>query len=121
MTRQTPPKKGDVYWIDPNPVSGKEMQSRHRFVVVTPTKINELGISMAVPITSGGSFARNMGITVPISGYDTSGVAVCNQIRSFDILARVKAGTALFIETLGEDLMAEIVGRVLSVIEPASE
>ena len=46
---------------------------------------------MAVPVTSGGVFARNLGLTVPISVYDTSGVAVCNQIRSFDIEERVRA------------------------------
>ncbi|MEI6791052.1 MAG: type II toxin-antitoxin system PemK/MazF family toxin [Myxococcaceae bacterium] len=121
MSRHNTPKKGDVYWIDPNPVSGKEMHNKHRFVIITPEEINALGIVMAVPITSAGPFARNMGLTVPISGYDTNGVAVCNQIRSFDILARVKAKTASYVETLDEDLISEIVTRVLSVIEPAIE
>ena len=25
------PQRGDVYWIDPNPVAGREMRDRHRF------------------------------------------------------------------------------------------
>lgn len=62
------PQRGDVYWIDPNPVAGREMRDRHRFVVVTPSEINKLGISMTVPVTSGGAFARLKGLTVPLMG-----------------------------------------------------
>jgi mRNA interferase ChpB len=107
-----------VYWIDPNPVSGREMRDRHRFVVITPREINALGISITVPITSAGAFARLKGLTVPILGHDTTGVAVCNQVRSFDIQAREHAGSARYIETLDTDTAAEIVARVLSVIDP---
>jgi mRNA interferase ChpB len=113
------PQRGDVYWIDPNPVAGREMKDRHRFVVVTPSEINKLGVAITVPITSGGAFARLTGLTVPILGHDTSGVAVCNQARSFDIQARVLAGSARFIETLDEDTAQEIVSRLLSVLDPA--
>jgi mRNA interferase ChpB len=119
MTGHKHPQQGDVYWIDPNPTSGKEMKDKHRFVIITCGKINSLGIAMAVPITTGGAFARKMGLTVPINGYDTIGVAVCNQIRSFDIDARIKLRKASYIETLDTDLTSEIVSRVLSVIEPA--
>ncbi len=112
------PQRGDVYWIDPNPVAGREMRDRHRFVVVTPLEINKLGVSITVPITSGGAFARLKGLTVPIFGSDTTGVAVCNQARSFDIQARVLAGTARYIETLDAVTADEIVSRLLSVLEP---
>lgn len=118
MRRRTP-RQGDVYWIDPNPVSGREMRDRHRFIVITPGAINALGVAMTVPVTSGGEFARQRGLTVPIIGYDTQGVAVCNQVRSFDIEAREKAGTARYLETLDEATIDEIVARVLSIIEPA--
>ena len=72
-----------------------------------------------VPITSGGTFARENGLTVPISGRDTQGVAVCNQVRTFDLEAREKAGTVRYLETLDAPTMAEIINRVLSVIDPA--
>jgi mRNA interferase ChpB len=113
------PKRGDIYWIDPNPVSGREMKDRHRFVIITPLEINKLGISIAVPITTGGHFSRLTGLTVPILGHDTTGVAVCNQVRSFDIEARVRAGTARYIETIDDATMNDIINRVLSVIDPA--
>ncbi|KQZ94716.1 MULTISPECIES: type II toxin-antitoxin system PemK/MazF family toxin [unclassified Pseudomonas] len=119
MVRRQPPKRGDVYWIDPNPVAGREMMNRHRFVVITPSEINSLGVSMTVPITSGGSFSRHVGLAVVISGYETNGVAVCNQVRSFDIEQRVRDGSARFIERLDDATMSDIIARVISAIDPA--
>jgi mRNA interferase ChpB len=118
VKRRQVPQRGDVYWIDPNPLVQREMKDRHCFVVVTPREINALGIATTVPVTGGGGFARLTGLTVPITGHDTTGVAVCNQVRSFDIQARERAGTAKYIETLDPSIAEEIVARVLSVIDP---
>lgn len=118
MNARRVPQRGDVYWIDPNPVAGREMRDRHRFVVVTPSEINKLGIAMTVPVTSGGAFARLKGLTVALIGSDTTGVAVCNQVRSFDIQARVMAGSARYVETLDTLTADEIVSRLVSVLEP---
>lgn len=119
MIRSNVPQRGDVYWIDPNPVAGREMKDRHRFVVITPREINALGVSMTVPVTTGGAFTRNIGLAVPITGHETTGVAVCNQVRSFDIDARMRVGSARFIERLDQSTMDEIVARVVSAIDPA--
>jgi len=121
MSRRRAIQCGDVYWINPNPTSGREMKDRHRFVVITPKEINALGIAMMVPVTSGGKFSRNMGLTVPIMGHDTTGVAVCNQVRSFDIEERVKDHSAKYIEKLDAATINEIVNRVISVIDPADD
>ena len=118
MVRSSVPRRGDVFWIDPNPVAGREMKDRHRFVVITPREINALGVAMTVPITTGGVFTRSAGLAVPITGHETTGVAVCNQLCSFDIEARVRAGSARFIETLDDATMHEIVERVVSAIDP---
>jgi len=119
VIRRRTPQRGDVYGIDPNPTSGREMHDWHRFVVITPGEINVLGLVMTVPVTSGGMFARETGLTVPIIGHDTQGVAVCNQVRTFDIEAREKSGSACFVETLDAATAEEIVSRVLSIIDPA--
>ena len=119
MTSRRIIQRGDVYWIDPNPISGREMQDKHRFVVITSKEINALGIAMTVPVTSGGKFSRDMGIAVSIMGHDTTGIAVCNQVRSFDIEARVKAGSAKYIETLDTITIDDIVNRVISILDPA--
>lgn len=118
MVRSSIPRRGDIYWIDPNPVSGREMKDRHRFVVITPREINALGVCMTVPVTTGGAFSRNVGLAVVITGHETTGVAVCNQVRSFDIEARVRNGTARFVETLDPETIGEIVARVVSAIDP---
>ncbi|MFN7102034.1 MAG: type II toxin-antitoxin system PemK/MazF family toxin [Pseudorhizobium sp.] len=121
MIRSNVPRRGDVFWIDPNPVAGREMKNRHRFVVITPREINALGVAMTVPITTGGAFTRDVGLAVPITGHDTTGIAACNQVRSFDIAARIQQKTAQYIETLDATTMNEIVARVVSAIDPAPE
>lgn len=121
MIRSNVPRRGDVFWIDPNPVAGREMKNRHRFVVITPREINVLGVAMTVPITTGGAFTRDVGLAVPVTGHDTTGIAVCNRVRSFDIAARLQQKTAQYIETLDAATMSEIVARVVSAIDPAPE
>src|SRR3990167_4625068 len=98
--------RGDVYWLDPSPTVGREIKGIHRFIVIT------------VPVTTGGNFARQAGFAAPITGHDTSGVAICNEIYSFDLAARVKAGTATYVETLDKVIIEDIIDRVVSIIDP---
>ena len=118
MTLRRAAAAGDIYWIDPNPVAGRDMRDRHPFVVITPKDINALGVAMVVPVTSSGAFARGMGLTVPVSGQRISGVAVCNQVRSFNLAARERDGTARYAETLDQHIARQIITRVVSVIDP---
>lgn len=74
---------------------------------------------MTVPIATGGKFLRDSGLTVVITGHDTTGVAVCNYVRSFDLEARVRAGSAGFVESLSSVIIDEIINRVISIINPA--
>ena len=74
-----------------------------------------------MPVTSGGDFSRRNGLTVPITGHDTKGVALCNQLRAFDISARVKTGGARYVETLNPSISDEIVNRVVSIIDPEND
>ncbi len=85
MVRGKVPRRGDVNWIDPNPVSGREIEDPHRFVVITPHQIDALGVSMTVPITTGGSFARDVGLAVRVTGHVTTGVAVCNHVPALTL------------------------------------
>lgn len=39
MSKSHVPQKGDVYWIDPNPISGREMKDKHRFVVIPQKRL----------------------------------------------------------------------------------
>ncbi|MFP5075767.1 type II toxin-antitoxin system PemK/MazF family toxin [Rhizobium sp. YIM 134829] len=120
MIRSAVPKRGDVYWIDPNPAAGREMKDWHCFVVITPQPINMLGVSMTVPITTDGDFTRRAGLAVAVTGHAINGVALCNQVRSFDIPARVQQKRARYQETLDSATMDAIIDRVLSAIDPAT-
>lgn len=121
MKPQAPriPDVGDVYWVNPNPAAGRELKNRHRFIAITPRQINALGVTMMVAVVSGGQGARIEGLTVPIQGYDTAGVAVCTQVRSFDL--RAVERDAQYIEKLDGILMGEIIRKVVSIIDPAPE
>ena len=119
MVRNSVPNRGDVYEIDLNPVVGNEMRDTHRCVVVSPREINMLGLCLLVPITTGGNFIRKAGLAVHISGHDTTGVALCNEIRSLDVVARLKNRTARHIERLDESTTSEIINRVVSILESA--
>lgn len=119
MVRANIPKRGDVFIVDLNPVIGREMKDEHRCVVITPREINTIGTCVVVPITTGGQLARNAGLAVNISGHKTTGVALCNQVRSLDLAERARQKTARYIETLDENTMADIVMRVVSMIDPA--
>ncbi|MBP9725940.1 MAG: type II toxin-antitoxin system PemK/MazF family toxin [Gammaproteobacteria bacterium] len=121
MKRNKSVNRGDVYWVDPNPIAGREMKDCHRFVVITPKEINALGVVMMVPITSGGVLVQAKGLTVPILGHNTTGVAVCNQVRTFDIESRVSSKTACYIETLDVATIDNIINRVISIIDPYVE
>ncbi|MET0174082.1 MAG: type II toxin-antitoxin system PemK/MazF family toxin [Agrobacterium vaccinii] len=119
MVRSNVPKRGDVFLIDLNPVVGNEMKDEHRCVVITPKEINDVGLCLVVPITTGGMFTRKAGLAVNISGHRTTGVALCNQVRSLDIARRIAQKRAKFLETLDDATMQEIVARVVSMIDPA--
>lgn len=119
MSNTQSAQPGDVYWIDTRSSSGPEINEQHRFVVISPKEINQLGIALAVPITTGGSFAQKMGLTVSVTGSkNTKGLAVCNQLRSFDLQVRIRQGQARYIDSLKPEMTSEVTRRVLSVIQP---
>jgi len=117
LIRRRIPSPGDIYWINLNPTAGSEIRDRHRFVVITPAEINRLGPVTCVPISSGAQHARQNGLTVAIAGHDTTGVAICNQLRTFDLVARAK--DVQYVETLDPQTRREILNRVTSIIDPA--
>lgn len=117
MVKKGVPERGDVYLVNPNPVKGKELENEHRFVVISPYEINKFGVSMAVAVVTVGAGARLGGLTVPIQGHQTSGVAVCNQVRTFDLRER----GAKYLERLDEALISEIIRKVVSIIDPEEE
>ena len=84
-------KRGDIYLVSLDPTLGHEQQGTRPVLVVSPDRFNTLTrVPIAVPITSGGAFARNAGFTVSLAeaGTRTTGVARCDQPRPLDLAAR---------------------------------
>lgn len=104
------PSRGNVYWI---------CDKTRRVVVISPQEINALGLCIVAPIVDLPIGLLDSGLIVSVHSERTSGVVVCNQLRSVDIQAREQIGDASFIEVLSHSVMAEVVARAASVIDPA--
>ncbi len=113
------PKRGEIYCINPNPVAGREMRDRHYWIVVTPEAVNVHGVSIAVVISTAAEGARGIGLAVPVSGDGVTGVAICSQVRSFDIRARVLNGSASYAGRVDATTVDEIAARLAGLVDPA--
>jgi mRNA-degrading endonuclease toxin of MazEF toxin-antitoxin module len=109
------PKRGDIVRLNFNPSAGHEQQGMRPVIVLSPEAFNRFGSALLCPITRGGAFARGKSWTVPLTGvgFATDGVVLCNQVRVLDYEAR----GAVFVEAVPEELTAEVLARVATLIE----
>ena len=112
------PKRGEIYAINPNPVVGREMRDRHYWIVLTPEAVNVHGLAIAVVISTVAAGARAAGLTVSIMADGVTGVAICTQVRSFDLWARIADGSASLAAIADPVTVGEIAARVASLIDP---
>jgi mRNA-degrading endonuclease toxin of MazEF toxin-antitoxin module len=85
-------------------------------LIVSPDKFNVLTrLPIVVPITSGGSFARNAGFTVSLAaaGTRTTGVIRCDQPRPIDLPAR----NGRKLESVPANIVDEVLARLLTIFE----
>jgi mRNA interferase ChpB len=61
-------KRGDIYSVDLEPVSGREQKGRRPVLIVSTTDYNKHFAPLVCPITGGGETAREKGFAVPVSG-----------------------------------------------------
>ncbi len=82
------PKRGSVYWFDPEPVKGSEIRKIRPCVVVSPDEMNKhLKAVVVVPLTS--TIQQwPFRLTINLLGQKSS--AACDQLRAVDV-ARLKA------------------------------
>lgn len=94
-----------------DPAEGHEQKGLRPVLVVSPDRFNALTrVPIVVPITSGGSFARQAGFTVSlaVAGTRTTGVVRCDQPRPIDLVAR--HGRRL--EAVPVDVIDEVLEKV---------
>lgn len=114
------PKKGEIWYVNPDPTSGKELRNPHYFIVVSEQALNKaLGVAICCPISTGGNAARSQSVTVAIDGNSTksgtiTGVILCHQVRALDLYAR----EAKFSTEAESYLVDEVVMKLVDLIDP---
>lgn len=114
------PHRGDILSINTNPVAGREMRDRHYWIVLTPEPVNKLGLAICVVVSTAAEGARAAGLTVRVVADGVTGVAICTQVRSFDLMARLQDGSATRASAAPADVVDEIAARIASLIEPTA-
>lgn len=111
--RRYTPRRGDIVRLAFDPASGHEQQGARPALIVSPEAFNRFGLALACPITHSGAFARGKAWTVPLSGLATDGVVLCNQVKTLDWKAR----RAELIEVAPTESVAEVIARVMALLE----
>ncbi len=107
------PERGDIYYVDLDPISGHEQSGFRPVLVVTQRLFNTCGTPIVCPITNAGTYARNRGFAVTLHNTKTTGVVLCHQLRALDVDSR----SGRYIEQLATELMDEVLARIAAVLE----
>ena len=76
------PERGDIVWLNFNPGSGHEQRGKRPAIVISPKEYNgKTGLGLFCPITSK---TKNYPFEVKIENGKIDGVALSDQIKSFD-------------------------------------
>lgn len=79
--------RGDVYYVDLNPVAGSEQAGRRPAVVVSPRFMNGTNTVVVIPLTTtipAGQLPPYKVLLRAGSGLREDSVALCHQIRAVD-------------------------------------
>ncbi len=104
--------RGAIYFVDLDPAAGREQRGHRSIIIVSPAAFNALGVQLVAPITNGGAFARHRGFVVPLADMKTTGVILCNQLRTIDIAAR----NGRFVEQAPDVLVDEMLARIATLV-----
>ena len=106
--------RGDIYLVSLDPTEGREQQGFRPVLIVSPVAFNEATkLSVVLPISNGGAFARRIGFAVPISGIKTTSVVRCDQPRVLDLKAR----RGRKVDTLPAAILAQVMAKVVTLFE----
>ena len=110
--RRYVPERGDAVWITLAPQAGHEQAGRRPAVVLSPAPYNKrVGLALLCPITGHVRGYPFEAILPP--GLEVQGAALCDHVKSLDWKAR----DAAFICRLPAGLVAEILGKLNTLLE----
>ena len=112
------PSSGEIWFVNLNPIVGREQQGTRPVLVVSKKEFNRLGLCVVCAITQGGQQSRYAGFAVTLmgTGCETQGVVMCNQPRTLDLAARGGG----FVEAVGDDLLEEVLARLQPIFDSGS-
>jgi mRNA interferase MazF len=96
------PDRGDLAWINFEPQAGREQAKSRPALILTNREFNhDTGLLIACPITR---TDRPFGSRVKLTGTETSGFVMVEQVKSVDWRVR----GAAFIETAPRSVLREV-------------
>lgn len=97
-----------------DPTQGREQQGNRPVLIISPSNFNKATkLPVILPITNGGSFARNIGLAVEISGISITSIVRCDQPRVLDIAAR----HGRLVDTLPQSILDDVLAKVITIVE----
>ena len=106
------PKQGDIVLLEFNPQPGHEQKGRRPAIVVSNNTFNQFTkIGIVCPITK-----TNRGFPLHVQLDErtkTSGVIMCEQVKSLNISAR----NASFIEKAPKDILEEVTDILIGFVQ----
>ena len=109
-------KRGEIWLVSLDPASGHEQKGRRPVLIVSPEAFNRVTkVSVVLPITSGGNFARTAGFAVPLAdaGTKTTGIVRCDQPRALDL--GVRNGKRL--ESVPDAIVDEVLAKLTPIFD----
>lgn len=105
-------KQGDIIMVNFNPKSGHEQAGKRPAVVISNDFFNEKAkLAIVCPITN---TDKNFPLHVRLDNRTkTSGVVLCEHVRSLDINSR----TYTIIEAIPNDILETVINKVFAEIE----
>lgn len=106
------PEQGDIITLDFNPQAGHEQKGNRPALVVSNNTFNRrTRIAVVCPITN---TDRGFPLHIPLDERtSTTGVVMCEQVKSLDITAR----NSVFQEKAPSDIVEEVIDVIISFFE----
>lgn len=105
------PRRGDIWFVDLNPVKGREQAGVRPVLVLSPA---DETLAIVLPISQGITLARSQGFAVSLTGAgtQTQGVVICNQPRTVTLKER----NGRRVEAVPDFIVDEVLARIAPLV-----
>lgn len=105
------PRRGDIWFVDLNPVKGREQAGVRPVLVLSPA---DETLAIVLPISQGITLARSQGFAVSLTGAgtQTQGVVICNQPRT----VALKERNGRRVEAVPDFIVDEVLARIAPLV-----